>query len=90
MSNGEPRTDPDREANELLGATVAELRRQGDLTQAELAARAELREQEIAALEAGELEPTWGDLRRIARGLEIPLEKLLEAVETREAPGPGR
>jgi transcriptional regulator with XRE-family HTH domain len=81
MSNGEPRTDPDREANELLGAAVSEQRLRASLTQAELAERAELREQEIAALEAGELEPTWGDLRRIASALEVPLPELLGRVE---------
>jgi len=81
MSNGEPRADPDREANELLGATVADLRQQASLTQAELAERAELQEREIAALETGELEPTWGDLRRIASALEVPLPDLLARVE---------
>jgi len=82
MSNGEPQTDPDREANELLGATVADLRQQAGLTQAELAERAELQEREIAALETGELEPTWGDLRRIASALEVPLPDLLARIET--------
>jgi len=81
MSNGEPRTDPDREANELLGAAVAELRQGAGLTQAELAERAELQEREIAALEAGGLEPTWGDLRRIAYALEVPLPELLGRLE---------
>ena len=81
MSNGEPRIDPDREANELLGAAVAELRRRADLTQAELAERAKLEEREIAALEAGGLEPTWGDLRRIAYALEVPLPELLGRAE---------
>jgi transcriptional regulator with XRE-family HTH domain len=82
MSNGEPRADPDREANELLGATVADLRQQAGLTQAELAKRAELQEEEIAALETGKLEPTWGDLRRIAAALEVPLPDLLARLET--------
>lgn len=81
MSNEEPRTDPDREANELLGAAVAELRRRADLTQADLAERAELEERQIVALEAGRLEPTWGDLRRIAYALEVPLPELLARVE---------
>jgi transcriptional regulator with XRE-family HTH domain len=81
MSNGAPRKDPDREANELLGAAVVELRRKAGLTEAELGERAELQEQEVAALEAGELEPTWGDLRRIAYALEVPLPELLRRVE---------
>ena len=82
MSNREPRTDPDRKANELLGAAVAELRGRAALTEAELAERAEMQEREIAALEAGDLEPTWGDLRRIAHGLGVPLPELLARVET--------
>ncbi|MGN6202204.1 MAG: helix-turn-helix domain-containing protein [Solirubrobacterales bacterium] len=81
MSNGEPRTDPDREANALLGAAVAELRQQAGLTQAQLAERAQLQAQEIATLEAGEMEPTWGDLRRIAYALEVPLPDLLARAE---------
>ena len=81
MSNGEPRTDPDREANELLGAAVAELRQGAGLTQAELAERAELQEREIVAFEAGDLEPTWGDLRRISYALEVPLPELLGRLE---------
>jgi transcriptional regulator with XRE-family HTH domain len=81
MSNAEPRKDPDREANERLGAVVAELRQRAGLTQAELAQRAELQEQEVAALEAGGLEPTWGDLRRIAHALEVALPELLARVE---------
>lgn len=81
MSQGEHPTDPDRAANERLGAAIAKLRHGAGLTQAELAERAELQEQEIAAIEAGELEPTWGDLRHIARGLEVPLAQLLEQAE---------
>jgi len=84
MSNGEPRKDPDREANELLGAAVADLRRRAGLTQGELAERVQLQEQEVAALEVGELEPTWGDLRRIAYGVEVPLEKLLALADDPE------
>lgn len=81
MSQGEHPTDPDRVANERLGAAIAELRQGAGLTGSELAKRADLQEQEIAAIEAGELEPTWGDLRHIARGLEVPLAQLLETVE---------
>jgi transcriptional regulator with XRE-family HTH domain len=81
MSNGEPRRDSDQGANELLGEVVATLRRRASLTQASLAERAEMQEQEIAALEDGRLEPTWGDLRRIAYALEVPLPELLAQAE---------
>ena len=86
MSNGEAWTDPDRDAAQRLGAAVAELRRQASLTQAELAERAEMTEQEIAAVEAGQLDPLWGDLRRIAYALEVPLPELLARVEAQSPP----
>lgn len=82
MSRGEHPTDPDRVANERLGAAIAELRQGAGLTGPELAERAEMQEQEIAAIEAGELEPTWGDLRHIAHGLGVPLPQLLELAES--------
>lgn len=84
MSNGESPTDhaqPDQAANERLGAVVVELRERVGLTRASLAERAELEEQEIAAIETGRLEPTWGELRRIAYALEVPLPELLARVE---------
>ncbi|HEY3553212.1 MAG TPA: helix-turn-helix transcriptional regulator [Solirubrobacterales bacterium] len=84
MSNGEFPTDhpqPDPEANERLGAVMADLRQRAGLSQASLAERVELEEQEIAAIEAGQLEPTWGDLRRIAYALEVPLPELLARTE---------
>lgn len=81
MSSGEFRADFDQEANKLLGEAVAELRQRANLTQAGLAARAEMREQEIAEVEKGRLEPTWGDLRRIAYALEVPLPELLARAE---------
>jgi len=81
MSNGAPRTDSDQDANKVLGEVVAELRRRAGLTQAALAERAEMQEQEIAALESGSLEPTWGDLRHVAHALEVPLPELLALTE---------
>lgn len=81
MSNGAPRTDSDHDANKVLGEVVAELRRGAEMTQAALAERAEMQEQEIAALESGQLEPTWGDLRHIAYALDVPLAELLARTE---------
>jgi transcriptional regulator with XRE-family HTH domain len=72
---------PDQEANERLGAVVAELRERAGVSQAALGERVELAEQEIAAIEAGRSEPTWGDLRRIAYALEVSLPELLARVE---------
>jgi transcriptional regulator with XRE-family HTH domain len=72
-----------------LGTAVQTLRTQRGLAADELAARAELPPDALAALEAGEEEPTWGDLRRLAQALETPLEKLLELAEELERTGPG-
>jgi transcriptional regulator with XRE-family HTH domain len=72
-----------------LGTAIQTLRAQRGLTTDELAARAELPYRSLAALEAGEEEPTWGDLRRTAQALETPLEKLLELAESLERADPG-
>jgi transcriptional regulator with XRE-family HTH domain len=85
MSNGEPLTDPDQDANELLGTVIAELRQAASLSQSELAERVQMQEQEIVAIEAGQLEPTWGDLRRIAHALQVPLPDLLARTEAEAA-----
>jgi transcriptional regulator with XRE-family HTH domain len=81
MSEGQPRTDHDLDPNAALGAVVRELRERAGLSQGDLASRAELEEREVAAIEAGQLEPTWGDLRRIASALSVPLPELLARLE---------
>lgn len=77
---GERELDP----NAALGAAIRALRERAGLTQAALGERAELPPQSISSIEGGRHEPTWGDLRRIAEGLEVPLERLLELVEELE------
>jgi len=72
-----------------LGAAIESLRTQAELSIDELAARADVSSQSLEAIEAGQEEPTWGDLRRLAHGLETPLEKLLELAERLEEAGPG-
>lgn len=81
MSEGQPRTDHEPDPNAALGAVIRELRERAKLSRGELATRAELDEQELATIETGELEPTWGDLRRIARTLSVPLPELLARLE---------
>ena len=82
MSEGRPRTDDELDPNAALGAVVRKLRERAELSQEDLATRAELDEREVAAIEAGQLEPTWGDLRRIARVLSVPLPELLARLES--------
>jgi transcriptional regulator with XRE-family HTH domain len=84
MREEQPPTDRDRDPNVALGAAVRQLREQAKLGQGELAARAGLEEQEVVEIETGRLEPTWGDLRRIAYALEIPLSELLALTERLE------
>lgn len=81
MSEDQPRTDQELDANAILGVVIGELREQAKLSQGELAAQAELEEREVAEIEAGKLEPTWGDLRRIAGALGVPLPELLARLE---------
>jgi transcriptional regulator with XRE-family HTH domain len=81
MSEDQPRTNHELDPNAALGAVIRELRERARLSQEELEAQAELDEGEVAAIEAGTLEPTWGDLRRIARALSVPLPDLLARLE---------
>jgi transcriptional regulator with XRE-family HTH domain len=73
-----------------LGEAIRTLRARAGLNQEELTRRAEIEAPRLAAIEAGSEEPTWGDLRRIAYGVETPLERLLataEQLERGEEPG---
>jgi len=81
MSEGRPRTDHEFDPNAALGAVIKELRERAKLSQGDLAARAELDVQEVTSIEGGQMEPTWGDLRRIARALSVPLPDLLARLE---------
>lgn len=84
MNDGLPRTDDELDPNAALGAVIRELREGAKMSQAELATQAELDEQEVAEIETGQLEPTWGDLRRIARGLSVPLPEIFARFEKRD------
>lgn len=64
-----------------LGNAVRTLRGELDLSQAELAERSDLSPAWIAQVESGTLDPTWGDMRRLAGGLQISLERLSELAE---------
>lgn len=81
MSEGKARGGLDPDA--ALGAAIADFRERLQLSPAELGARADLDEDHVTAIEAGRLEPTWGELRRIAYALEVGLPELLEEAERR-------
>lgn len=81
MNHGKPRGEQESGPDAALGAAVAQLRERAGIDRVGLAERAELEEQQVAEIEAGRLEPTWGDLRRIAYALEVPLSELLSLTE---------
>lgn len=66
---------------EGLGKAVRQLREEAKLTPEDLAERAGLSVSELSKIEAGEDDPFWGDMRRVAAGLEVSMEQLAELAE---------
>ncbi|HXR61073.1 MAG TPA: helix-turn-helix transcriptional regulator [Solirubrobacterales bacterium] len=64
-----------------LGKAVRVLRNRAGLSRAELAVRAELDATSVSRIEAGAIDPTWGSMRRIAKGLGVSLRELAEEAE---------
>ena len=64
-----------------LGKAIRALRQEGQLSQETLGHRAEIHPTWISHIESGRINPTWGNVRRIARGLELPLERLAALAE---------
>jgi transcriptional regulator with XRE-family HTH domain len=64
-----------------LGKAVRQLREEGKLTREALAERAGLPASQLAKIEAGEDDPVWGDMRRVAAGLGVSMERLAELAE---------
>lgn len=73
-----------REPQAALGQAIWALRQQNRLGRPEVAARAGLSERWLSDVEAGRSNPTWGNLRRIAAALRVPLPDLFERVERLE------
>jgi len=67
-----------------LGKAIRELRTGGGFSQEALGERAEIHPTWISHIESGRINPTWGNVRRIARGLEIPLSRLAQLAEDHE------
>jgi transcriptional regulator with XRE-family HTH domain len=83
MAGGPGPTEPQRG----LGRAVRRLREEADLTPETLAERAGLPAAELAKIEAGEDDPWWGDMRRVAAGLGVSMERLAELAEELEGDG---
>ena len=64
-----------------LGKAIRQLRQDGGLSQETLGHRAEIHPTWISHIESGRINPTWGNVRRIAAGLKVPLGQLAELAE---------
>lgn len=64
-----------------LGKAIRELRTESQLSQETLGHRAEIHPTWISHIESGRINPTWGNVRRIARGLKVPLSQLADLAE---------
>ena len=68
-----------------LGKAIRTLRTEGKLSQETLGHRAEIHPTWISHIESGRVNPTWGNVRRIAIGLKVPLPELAALAEDLEA-----
>lgn len=64
-----------------LGKAIRKLRQERKLSQEALGNRAEIHPTWISHIESGRINPTWGNVRRIAAGLKVPLEHLAALAE---------
>jgi transcriptional regulator with XRE-family HTH domain len=64
-----------------LGRAIRTLRTDAQLSQETLGDRAEIHPTWISHIESGRINPTWGNVRRIAKGLKVPLPRLAELAE---------
>jgi transcriptional regulator with XRE-family HTH domain len=87
-----PRTDDPQIG---LSKAIRQLRKREKLSQEALGLRADIHPTWISHLESGRVNPTWGNVRRIAVGLRVPLPVLAALAEDLElkygtAPQPGQ
>lgn len=74
-------------SDKAMGEVITMLREERGMSPEEVAQRAEMTVQNLEEIERGEVEPTWGELRRLAAALSVLLSALLRMVEER-TPGP--
>jgi transcriptional regulator with XRE-family HTH domain len=67
-----------------LGKAIRQLRTEFQLSQETLGHRANIHPTWISHIESGRINPTWGNVRRIARGLKVPLPELAALAEDLE------
>lgn len=64
-----------------LSKAIRQLRMEIHLSQEALGLAADLHPTWISHLESGRVNPTWGNARRIAKGLKVPLPELAALAE---------
>jgi len=64
-----------------LGKAIRTLRTEGQLSQEALGQRSEIHPTWISHIESGRINPTWGNVRRIAKGLSVELAHLAALAE---------
>jgi len=67
-----------------LGKAIRKLRQEKELSQEALGNKAEIHPTWISHIESGRINPTWGNVRRIAAGLKVPLDQLAALAEELE------
>jgi transcriptional regulator with XRE-family HTH domain len=72
---------PRSPAHAALGRAVKDLRHEAGLTQEELADRIQTDFTSVGCLERGDSNPTFSSLLRVAEGLGIELDELIERFE---------
>jgi XRE family transcriptional regulator, regulator of sulfur utilization len=67
-----------------LGKAIRTFRQEAKLSQEALGSRANIHPTWISHIESGRINPTWGNVRRIAKGLNIELSQLAARAEELE------
>lgn len=76
---------PRREEPQIgLSKAIRQLRMEIHLSQEALGLRADIHPTWISHIESGRVNPTWGNVRRIAMGLSVPLPLLAALAEDLE------
>ena len=76
---------PRREEPQIgLSKAIRQLRREVQLSQEALGLSADIHPTWISHIESGRVNPTWGNVRRIAIGLRVPLPELAQLAEDLE------
>jgi transcriptional regulator with XRE-family HTH domain len=77
---------PRREEPQIgLSQAIRRLRVKMHLSQEALGYLADIHPTWISHIESGRVNPTWGNVRRIAKGLEVPLSQLAALAEHLES-----